>query len=90
MCLDDLSEASLDDLSTPGSFWLNPAMPRGVRSLPQHCAPLAQPITPCLSASLIKARPVCCARTDSKGYSVDENTGLRHARDGVDDDDYDE
>jgi hypothetical protein len=28
-CLDDLSElVSLDDLSTPGSYWLNPCMPR--------------------------------------------------------------
>ena len=28
-CLDDLSElASLEDLSTPGAFWLNPCMPR--------------------------------------------------------------
>ena len=28
-CLDDLSElGGLDDLSTPGAFWLNPALPR--------------------------------------------------------------
>ena len=30
MCLDDLSDLTggLDDLSTPGAYWLNPCMPR--------------------------------------------------------------
>ena len=29
-CLDDLSELAngLDDLTTPGAYWLNPALPR--------------------------------------------------------------
>ena len=28
VCIDDLTECCLDDLSTPGAFWLNPSLNR--------------------------------------------------------------
>jgi len=55
-CLDDLSELAggVDDLSTPGAFWLNPALPRdanGISCDPTTGEPRSASPTPTRSSS---------------------------------------